>query len=666
MSTWLPAAPHVAVALAVLLLPGALVLRAAGAPLRRAVAYAPAPSAGLVGLTGVAGGLLGLPFGLPLVAAATAGAAGVLALLALLLRRRARGRTAPATPADRPPARAGTPALVAAVGLAAVLLGLRLADGLLGPDRISQTFDAVFHLNTTRYIVESGNGSSLGMAGWATGGGGFYPAVWHDVAALVAFDGDVVTATQALGLAVGAVVWPLSVLTLVHRLVGPRPVVLLCTAAVLGGLGVFPARMLDYGVLYPFLLGIAVMPALVTMAVLATARPEDRGGFRGLPLWLGIGLGAVGLALAHAGVLVAFGLVATPLVLIWTARTARAGWQRGHRVLTVATLVACTAVGLVALRVVDRSATLAAMRMTNWPPQGTGAQAVGSWLLATPHQFPVPWAFAALTLLGAGVALSTRGLRWLPAAHACLALPFVLAAGVDTELSQRITGFWYSDSARLGALLPVTAVPLAAVALAWLATALTALATPLLARSVPARERRFVAWAAVAASVAGLVVLTTDRAAETAYDALDDRYAVRDRAGSGGLLSAEERRLLERLPDLVPDGARVAANPWDGSGLAYAVSGVEVLVPQLGARPAGDAQVVAEGLAQADDDAEVCAALDRLGIRYALDFGDPLWPDKRARAYPGLERLFASPAVRLLDSEGDARLYEITACGSTA
>jgi hypothetical protein len=664
VGTWLPAAPHVAVALLVLLLPGALVLWAAGAPLRRALAYAPAPSAGLVGLTAVGGGLLGLPFGVPLVAAATGAAAGALVLLRLALRRWRRS-PAPAPVADRP-ARAGTPSLVAAVGLAAVLLGLRLAGALGGPDRISQTFDAVFHLNTTRYIVESGNGSSLGIAGWATGGGGFYPAVWHDIAALVAFDGDVVTATQALGLAVGAVVWPLSVLTLVHRLVGPRPVVLLGTAAVLGGLGIFPARMLDFGVLYPFLLGIAALPALVTMTVLATARPEQRGDFRGLSLWLGIGLGVVGLALAHAGVLVAFGLVVVPLALVWTARTASAWWRRGHRVLTAAALVGTAVVGLAALRVVDRSATLAQMRTTNWPPQGTGAQAVGSWLMASPHQFPVPWAFTALVLAGIAVALSTRGLRWLPAAHACLALPFVMAAGIDTDLSQRITGFWYSDSARLGALLPVTAVPLAAVALAWLATQVVRRSEPLLARSVPSPRRRVVAWAAVAATIAGLVVVTTDRANQVMYDALDDKYAVRDRAAPGTLLSAEEWRLLERLPELLPPGARVAANPWDGSGLAYAVAGVEVLVPQLGARPAGDAQVVAEGLGRAAADPQVCAALEELGIRYALDFGDPLWPDRRARAYPGLDRLFSSPAVRLVESEGDARLYEVTACGSSA
>ena len=404
----------------------------------------------------------------------------------------------------------------------------------------------------------------------------------------------------------------------------------------------------------------------VAMALIATDRSADRGDFRGISLWLGIGLGAVGLALALAGVLVAFGLVVAPLALRWTARTARAAWERGHRVLTVAVLLTCAGVGLVALRVVDRSATLAQMRTTNWPPQGTGAQAVGSWLLASPHQFPVPWAFTGLVLLGIGVALSTSGLRWLPAAHALLALPFVMAAGVDTELSQRITGFWYSDSIRLGALLPVTAVPLAAVALAWVATQVVRRAEPVLATSVPRSRRRTVAWAAVAASIAGLVVVTSDRAGERMYDALDDKYVVRERSAPRTLLSAEEWRLLERLPDLLPPDARVAANPWDGSGLAYAVSGVEVLVPQLGARPAGDAQVVAEGLSRAATDPRVCSALEELGIRYALDFGDPLWPDRRARAYPGLDRLFSSPAVRLVDREGDARLYEVTACGSSA
>ena len=33
-------------------------------------------------------------------------------------------------------------------------------------------------------------------------------------------------------------------------------------------------------------------------------------------------------------------------------------------------------------------------------------------------------------------------------------------------------------------------------------------------------------------------------------------------------------------------------------------------------------------------------------------------------AYPGLEGLFLSPAVRLVDHVGRARLYEITACGA--
>jgi hypothetical protein len=41
-----------------------------------------------------------------------------------------------------------------------------------------------------------------------------------------------------------------------------------------------------------------------------------------------------------------------------------------------------------------------------------------------------------------------------------------------------------------------------------------------------------------------------------------------------------------------------------------------------------------------------------------------MWIDERAAAYPGLEHLFGSRVVRLVASEGDAYLFEITACGT--
>ena len=167
----------------------------------------------------------------------------------------------------------------------------------------------------------------------------------------------------------------------------------------------------------------------------------------------------------------------------------------------------------------------------------------------------------------------------------------------------------------------------------------------------------------MALGTAALVATTTDGSTVEMYDRLAERYDVQQRPAEGTLLTADERELLERLPDLVPEGTRIAANPWDGSGFAYAISGVDVLVPQLGARPTGPAQVVAEGLEDAVSDPAVCPAVAELGVGYALDFGPPLWVDYRSLSYPGLEHLFRSPAVEPVESIGRARLYKVTACG---
>ena len=333
MSAWLGAIPYLALALLLLFAPGALLLVAAGAPWRRALLFAPAPSVGAIGAIGIVADIVGVPFRLLTVVGATVLGAAVLAGVLLVVRRRRVARGELPTASRRHSAR--DYALPGAAAVAALVLFVRIARALGGPDRISQTFDAVFHLNTTRYIVESGQGSSLKLLGWGTGTGGFYPAAWHDMAALVAVNGNVIAATQALALVVAAVVWPVSVLALVERLLGRRWIVLFGTAALITGLGVFPARMLDYGVLYPFLLGIALMPMLVAMAHVAMSPPGERGAFRGLALWLAGGLGMVGLALAHAGVLLAFLLISTPLIVRRAYAVGRTRWADGRRISTV-------------------------------------------------------------------------------------------------------------------------------------------------------------------------------------------------------------------------------------------------------------------------------------------------------------------------------------------
>src|SRR5690606_19483538 len=68
------------------------------------------------------------------------------------------------------------------VGFAAVVITIRFIVIFWEPDNISQTYDNIFHLNAPRFVLETGNASSITLAGLpidAPGTGGFYPAVWH-------------------------------------------------------------------------------------------------------------------------------------------------------------------------------------------------------------------------------------------------------------------------------------------------------------------------------------------------------------------------------------------------------------------------------------------------------------------------------------------------------
>lgn len=669
MTSWIEAIPQLAIAALVLFVPGTLLLLAAGAPWRRAASFAPPASVGAVGLLGILADLAGVRFGLPVVAATTVIASLLLAGCRLGLRRLLPSSTGGAAPVPSTIERRGAQAgrdlsFVGAVAIPVVVLGRRLGSAIGSPHRISQTYDAVFHLNTTRYIVETGVGSSLRLARWGAGTGGFYPAAWHDLAALVAVNGDVVVATQALGLVVGALVWPVSMLVLVRRLLGPRRGVLFATAAVLSGLTAFPARMLDYGVLYPFLLGIALTPAVITVALIALSPRRERGDLHGIPLLVVAGSGILGLALAHTGVLLALLLLVSPYVVIRGFEFARERWEEGRRVSTAMVAVVVLVVALEVARVVNGSQAVAVLRTQDWPARVTPIQAVGAWLTSSPHNFGIPWVFAALVLLGIGVALATRGLRWLVVAHFLVAVPYVFAAGVDSDLSQLISGFWYNDATRIGALYPLTAAPLAATGLAWLASRVWAVVVPRAARLPWLLRGRRLYPVTVGLVTVGLLVTMRDPSLQQAYASLARVYSIPPTAAAQGtLLSADEWTLLQRLPSLIPPGSRVADNPWNGSALAYAVSNVPVMVPQLSGYPTGDPEIVADGLARATESPAVCRSLERLRIRYVLDFGPPLWIDDRYWAYPGLTGLSTSPAVRLMDQVGGARLYEITACG---
>jgi hypothetical protein len=168
-----------------------------------------------------------------------------------------------------------------------------------------------------------------------------------------------------------------------------------------------------------------------------------------------------------------------------------------------------------------------------------------------------------------------------------------------------------------------------------------------------------VVWVVGAVSAASILAFATQR--ENVRDAANSAALGYRLSDTSPLVSADELTLIKRLDSEVPADAVIADNPWNGSALAYAFSGRHVLQAHMnGQLPDGGTKIVDE-LNEAATDPSVCYEVERLKVKYVLDFGHREVHGAN-HGYGGLDNLVPAGVARLVDAEGDAKLYEITAC----
>ena len=292
---WLSLLPILLSAAALLFIPGALVGASAGLRTPLIIGLAPAISIAIISGTGVAAPILALPWGLTAVATATA----IACLAALATRRLMAGRhpqDAGSGATGLRPRLRSVAVWCAAWPLSAAATGLTIGRILNTPDAISQTFDAVFHLNAVEWILQTNNASSLRLFLEAPQGS-VYPLGWHTLVALtmkLCGATSIPMATNATVLAVAGLVWTSGCLTLTHVLFHGRPAALLTAAVMAGSFTVFPFVLLNWGVLYPNFLSIALLPSL--LAAIRALVPIDGAGPAARPTGLLLPATALGVA----------------------------------------------------------------------------------------------------------------------------------------------------------------------------------------------------------------------------------------------------------------------------------------------------------------------------------------------------------------------------------
>lgn len=660
---WWSLIPFVVVTAALLLLPGTLVNLTAGLRGWSALGFAPMVSAAVIASGAIVAQFLGAPWGPVPIVFATLGFVGLAALVRLLARRWRPalrvGGVRSSSGASGAGLRVPRSAPVWTLGgwaIAAVLM-TRNFVGLTGsPQNFSQTFDNLFHLNAVRWIAEHRLGSALDMR-MVTGEApaGFYPTAWHDIASatlLTLGSTDAVRATAALALTATAVVWPLSCLLLVRRFITPTPVNQLATGVLAIAFPAFPYLLLGFGVLYPNLLGMSMLPAMTALAMqilgLGPDEPAAAGG-----RWVSAGIGLVGLALAHPNV--AFTLVdviGVILIVCWAVPTiVRAIGSRDWTALArfrALVLVGWLIGAAVALKVVRPPIT--AGRQHNWR---TVPGAIAEFLSVSPMAATVVAASALLALLGI-VVQQARRRYLLVLLHAGVGFLWLIgAAAPEGVFRDLIVGPWFADSYRLASLLPLTAVPLAVVGVDFLAGLVGS------RRPADATWRRPV----LALGIAALLIIATQFGsgrgqviawAHASYGPFGDP--------GGTLVSADEYALITRLPQHVPPDDVVAVNPWNGSSMAYAIVGVHTNHTHALYMPTADDILINDQLNQLSVRPEVCAAVRAEGIGWVLDFWNEPFLHGYEKNYPGLADLAQSPGFEVVDRQGAAVLYRITGC----
>lgn len=668
ITAWAAATPELLLAAAVVVLPGLAIALALGFRREQAVGAAPALSVGALSIANVVSMLLKVHWGLAVVAVVTLVLAGLGAgVWATLLRRRQDDRL--------PEPRWGWGWSAGFVAAAVLVSGFAIARGIGAPESISQTFDSALHVNGIANVVahQSAAPSVVGAAAAPAGHAGFYPPMFHGIAALVAMTlgCNPIVAANVVAVVLAAVMWPLSMMLLVRTIVGPSRFALAMSMGAVCVISVFPAMLVSYGVLWPNALSYSILPGALALGILVVRQTPFR--------WVGsaqatlaLGIVAPGLYYSHPGA--AFALLAIGLPVLAAAELGllRDSWGQPRRRAVAALLLVVTVVALWGLWLaLYHVPALNGVRHFYWSPRQSVSQAVGEALFLTSSLSGDVAAIGALVLLGVLWSLMRGSRLWLVAAHGIIVALYVIATTTDADIRPTLTGFWYNDGFRIAALLPVTGIPLAAIGALWLRDGAAARVRdwasrgPLASRDRVARtvSRRSSLVAALVVAILTVALLPGSTPVSGVVATVRFTYA----GSPDQLVSPDEAALFRKIAGWSTPGTEILGSPWTGGVYAGVLSGRQVVFPHMVTTDDPPRTLLMRSFDKFTTDPAVCRAVKSLRIGIVVDDShkfDAVVSKARIAQYPGLGHLASTPGLTVLGRSATATVYRVGTCSA--
>ncbi|HUO38886.1 MAG TPA: DUF6541 family protein [Mycobacterium sp.] len=638
------------VALLLLIVPGAIVGLAARLPWPVAVAVGPALTYGVVGLATIPYGAVGIPWNgwtaLAALAAITAVVTGFRLLLSRMADRGAEARSISAWPAIT---------VSAGVALGAAIIGWAAVTGMPHWQSVPSTWDAVWHANTIRYMLDTGQASSTQMGALRnveTHATLYYPSTFHALAAVLSqLTGWAPTTAYTLS-SLAAAMWlfPVSAAALTWHLLRSRAGqwrtagAAAAAAALSASFSALPYVEFDTAAI-PNLAAYGI--AAPTMVLIVSAlRHRDR-----VPVAV---LALIGVFSVHTtgGVVVALFLAA------WWLFDGLWHPVRGRRGDVLTLLAIATPAILVLLPqfvgIMRQADIIIGHEFVTH--EGKKRALFEAVFQHTRHlnDFPVQYPLIALAAIG-GLILLARRIWWPPAAWLLLVVSIVHSSapfgGPVGSLAGRFSDFFYSDPRRLSAVITLLLAPMAGVALVTIASAAVDRVRRFVDRPAAMPSR---AWYAVTAAL-----LVAGSVGYAWHYFPRHRYLIGDKYDSV-MIDRKDLQAMAYLAAL--PGARdtmIGDANTDGTAWMYAVAGLHPLWTHYDypvQQGPGYYRFIFWAYADdADFDPRVADAVRALNIRYVLTST----PVVRGFVMPdGLVSLDKSRSWVKIYDNGEARIYQ--------
>ncbi|MGV9298275.1 DUF6541 family protein [Amycolatopsis sp. NPDC003676] len=655
----------VATYLAVLVVPGGIIGRAAGVRGWALAGLAPLLSYAVTGLGGPWLAAVGLHYNVLTASACTLLLAGI----AWGIRRLClvRGWIKPG--AEEPPVVWSTRAHWSVAACVVVATALSIAVVLSargGTTAVFQRWDTVYHANGIRYIADTGDGSLIGMSkiNWYPDGS-FYPNGYHLVAALVyQISGTSIPVTLNAVTMPVAGIFALSMVALVRQM-GGRAVFAGCAALIAAAATTGAYESVSSGLL-PYALGVVLTPLMVVSLQRFLVRP-------GVDTGLVLALTVDGLLVAHSSALFGGTLFAAPLVLQRWYRSLRGlqvdGVPEGRNGLRV---IGGDIVRTVPVMVIGLA--LAALQILGAIGFTNGAYPYQPWnsdlpvmsalnMLATFQQVlhkPQLW-LTVLLVVGVLSFRSLGRLRWLMVSAIGLSGLFVLVTSYGASpLVISLSRPWWNDRFRLMALAAIPLCLLAGHGMAelqrWIAQLIRSVSW---AKARPKVVSRL--GVAAAAVVVALTAVLTGGFYRTANaTAVSFLYYNGPEGEVTPPVSPDEIAAMDFLGRMgIPSDQKVLNDRLDGTAWMYALTGVHPVAGHYdgGGPISPDAKYLALHFRDYDLDLRVREAVQRLKVHHVLVGSGSIARD--APISPGLRDLRGSDFLRLVYDNPGAQIYTI-------